>query len=676
MASFWKVKYKRQYIIVINLMSKNQPLQNRQFGNTFKGAVLIYLVSSLALGALGGRSFAAAKKRAAKHAAAKPAPAAAPDPASMTPVDHNNRAVALGQRGLWPQAIAEHIIALNADPENPDFKINLSGAYLHYGQALAAEKKYDKAATQLRLALYTDPSNAEAVGLLNTCVKAAGHDPKAHMKRGDDLESDANYPEAVAEYRLNLEADDSGMAHWALGRALIKQGANSPNRLYEGYARLKIALNKHWDPSQQVDLAQCHTLMANVLKDAALVAREHNHMRTALKRLENASIEYRRAVQLNPASTDAIAGLIEVAREAVALQPSFDNHLMLGSAYLLRSDFDRAKQQYEECFKLNPNAEALDRARRAYHLAIVSSSLHVSLIPNSLQKAEENLRRNPKDAEWLYIYGLGKEQLGDREQALRAYQLAAQINPAVNPKLEDHLRSLLAGGAGAISAADAASTAGGASKQGDIVAGGASATANGSATTSSAGGAKPDDKSAAAGSGEKPATQPSGMNSTPAGTINTLVASAQEQLQLGAIEGKMRAGDDAAAEKELMAMIDKNPGAGHAWLLLARLQEKKGNLDEASVDYRQAALLREPEAESALKQIDSSRVYQILQDGDKKMKDGNYVSAAAAYKEALSVAPSLPMVHARLADALDKLGDKDQSTRERKKAADLEKGSR
>ena len=50
--------------------------------------------------------------------------------ANMNPLDHNNRGVEYGRRGLWQQAIAEHETALNGDPENPQFRTNLSPRHL------------------------------------------------------------------------------------------------------------------------------------------------------------------------------------------------------------------------------------------------------------------------------------------------------------------------------------------------------------------------------------------------------------------------------------------------------------------------------------------------------------------------------------------------------------------
>lgn len=41
-------------------------------------------------------------------------------PEPNTPIEHNNRAVELGSKGLWPQAIKEHELALASDRSNPE----------------------------------------------------------------------------------------------------------------------------------------------------------------------------------------------------------------------------------------------------------------------------------------------------------------------------------------------------------------------------------------------------------------------------------------------------------------------------------------------------------------------------------------------------------------------------
>jgi tetratricopeptide (TPR) repeat protein len=552
--------------------------------------------------------------------------------AMMNPLDHNNRGVEYGRRGLWPQAIAEHETALNGDPENPQFKTNLSAALLKYGQVLASKKDWGNAIHKLREAMYVDPNNQDAANLLDTCVKATGKNPDAHMKMGDDLEVSGNYVEAIAEYRRGVRQEESGVSYAALGRALMKQGQNSPPRLVEGFAMMKTAVGKTWEPSQTNDLATTYCQIGNILKEYAFTARDRGATDVGLKRLANASSAFRRAVQLNRLNTDATSGLIEVAREAVAIRPSFDNHLMLGGAYLLRDDLDRAKHEYEECNKLDPNNDQLNNARKAFHFAVANSTLHVDMLPRTITVAEDNLKKNPNDALWLYIWGLAKEKQGDHDSAMKAYTKAYSINPAL-PKLKEHM-GLVEGGAKSAAAATAAAA-------------GAPGAAQGAAA------------------GTAPGAAPA---APPAPIMNP-----KELEMLTAAQSKFRAGDLDGALKDCQDMVDKNTSNGEAWLLQGHVQERKGMLDDASASYRQAAYLKVAGADDASRQIDSSRVAKPLAEAEKQIAAGDFVSASATLKEVVSLAPNLPGPHRRLADVLEKLGDAKEAERERKKAAELEK---
>ncbi|MDR3614251.1 MAG: tetratricopeptide repeat protein [Candidatus Obscuribacterales bacterium] len=618
------------------LKKESNPIRNKKNQSNFSlqalstGAVASF-VAAITLSQL-PIPVQAKGRRATAPAAAAASGGSAPvmNPANMSPLDHNNKAVEYGQKGMWAQAISEHEIALNGDPENTQFKTNLSGALLRYGQALAAKSNWNQAIHEFREALYIDPNNADAANNLDHCIQAQHRDPSQHLKMGDELEIEGNYPEAIVEYRRNVRADDGGPAAAALARALIKQGSNTPSRLVEGYSMMVVAVGKSWDPSQQNDLAACHQRLGDILKEYAFVAKNDNRMEPALKRLSNASVEYRRAVQLNPGNTDAIRSLVEVAREAVAIKPSFDNHLMLGSAYLLLGDLDRAKQEYEACNKLDPNSESLNLARKAFHWAIASSTLHVDLLPNTVIKAEEQLKKNPNDPVWLYIWGMAKQQQGEREMAMKAYLKALSLNPTL-PKLKERINAM----------------------NGGPPVGSSPATPG-----------KPGDK--------VPSTVP-GANGAPTPPAVPTVDPTRV-AKLAEIQAKMRANDLEGALKDANDIAMADTSCGEAWFDIATIQQKKGNLDEASSSFRQAKLLKFPGAAEAGRQLDIMRVQPQIEEADKQMAANNFVSAAGTLREAIGLAPTLSILHKKLADCLDKLGDAKEAGRERKKAAELEKG--
>ncbi len=565
-----------------------------------------------------------------KHKSSRPSGVTLTTPVPRTPIEHNNRGCELGMKGLWEAAIREHEIALNADPENKEFRQNLSSAQMLYARQLANRGKIYEAMNHYRESLYVDPTNAETDHALDILVEKTLHknDLATRMNEADKADVSGNYVTAIVEYRKCVMMSDTGPVRARLGRVLLKQG-----KVVDGYAELKTAVAKPWPDSEKNDLADCHRQMAEILKEHAILARDRGELNVALKRLSNAGIEYRRAVTLNPENSDAIGGLVEVAREAVAMRPSFDNHLMLAGAYQLAGDYDRAKMEYEACWRLDRNNSILSAARRSFHLAVVSHPRSPVVLAATMQKLEDSLKDTPDDAELLYIYGRGKEAQADREGALKAYEAAAAINPLIFPDLKDRIRSLIAGG-----------SVGGAHDVGAGVSPSASGTT--APTAESKGGevaaAKSDD------------------------VLKFLSTYAE-------IENKMRSNDLEGAEKIASQLVDKDPHNGKGWLMLGRIDEKKGDLDGASVAYRQAANLKEPEAKDASTQIDISRVQPMIKEAELASAKGNWVMAAANLKDAVSLAPNLAIVHRKLAAALKQLGDNKSAAKEAKRADELEK---
>jgi len=560
-------------------------------------------------------------------------------PTPKTPIEHNNRGVELGMKGLWEAAIREHEIALNADPENKEFRQNLSSAQMLYARQLASRGKIYEAMNHYRESLYVDPTNAEADHALDGLVEKTLHknDLATRMNEADKADISGNYVTAIVEYRKCVMMSDTGPVMARLGRVLLKQG-----KTVDGYAELKAAVSKPWPDTAKNDLADCHRQLGELLKDHAILARDRGDLNTALKRLANSGVEYRRAVTLNPENSDAIAGLVEVAREAVSVKPSFDNHLMLGGAYQLAGDYDRAKMEYESCWRLEPNNSSLSVARRSFHLAVVSHPRSPAILASTMEKLENSIKETPDDPELLYIYGRGKEAQEDREGALKAYEAAAAINPLIFPDLKSRIASIIGGGASS-SLSSVANSSGQ------------------SAANNTSLGSKNNQGQTAA------------LASNSASTAAISDDMLKNLSTYAEIENKMRSNDLDGAEKIARQLVDKDPHNGKGWLLLGRIAEKKGELDSASVSYRQAADLKEAEAKDALNQIDSSRVQPMLQEAELASAKGNWVMAAADLKDAISLAPNLAIVHRKLAAVLKQLGDNKSAAKEAKKADELEK---
>ena len=547
-------------------------------------------------------------------------------------LEHNNRGYELGSKGLWPQAIKEHEEALSEDPYNKQFRTNLSAARLHYGDVLMNKHDYYGAMNQYREALYVDPTNLPADQNLDLCIKKLGKDPdnvKVRENMADEADISNNYPVAIVEYRKCVKMVDNGPMRLRLGKVLLKQ-----DKVEEGYLELRSALTKDWnmsDKKEVKELAECHYLMGNILKEHAKLALNSNQQDTSLKRLLNASIEFRRACTLVPNYSDAIRGLLDVARQALSIKPSFNNHLLLGGAYLLSGDFEHSRLEYSQCWKLEPNNPDLAKARRVYYLCVVKSPLaSPQILSGTLEKVQASLRQNPNDAELIYIFGRGKEALGDKSSALKAYQIAYKINPYVNPDLVSGLKRL-----------------------GDNV---DPARGNSDSSLNNAG----------SGLGGKPQSTDSAVNS---GNNNSV----QSTQDLAQVETKIRSNDFVNAKTQLNSILEKNPTNGKAWYLLGLCNEKQGNLDEAASAYRTASNFKEPNADSSLKQLDIVRIKPLLDQVEAAKKQGNWIEVSSTLREAIILAPNMPMLHEKLAEALTQLGDTQEAAKEKSKALKLEK---
>src|SRR6516165_1434372 len=77
--------------------------------------------------------------------------------ASQASIDANNRAVQLGRQGRWSEAIQEHEKAVQLDPRNKAFRINLSAACTAYGEQRLAHGDASSASHLFRQALAIAP---------------------------------------------------------------------------------------------------------------------------------------------------------------------------------------------------------------------------------------------------------------------------------------------------------------------------------------------------------------------------------------------------------------------------------------------------------------------------------------------------------------------------------------
>ena len=545
-------------------------------------------------------------------------------PNPQTPVEHNNRGVELGQKGLWSDAIREHEIALQMDPHNSQWRTNLSAAHLEYGKRLAAAKKDYPACIEFRKAMVTDPANAQADAELENTLRRTGklgRTPEEAYANRAKLAHDAyvsgDWDTAIVEYRHLAKVSDTPNNRAQLGRVFIKAG-----KTVEGFKELRTAVGRSdWTECEKMELADTHRELGDILKDFALKAKDQGKGQKGMQRLWNAGVEYRRAVTIYPGNLAAVEGLVQCAQMALAVRNSFDNHLFLGGAYLLAGKFANAQMEYKECYKLKPDNPELSAARIAYHQAVARmDTASQEQVADSVEKVKKLIETDQDNPRLWYILGRLREHQGEFEKAKKSYDKALSINKHIDPDLQQGLIRL--------------------------------------------GVAVPAEKAPEAAAKTQEQSQEA---------LHKLLAEKDfTDLQNMLDGGKL---DDAINKgQELFSKYQKD---GRYPRVIGRANEKKGDADSlntAKTWYRMGAGLGDEMCQRFLEQIDSSLVAEKLKSADELAKAGKYLDAKDIYQDILTKTPRRGDIHRKLGDCLKELGDKEGAKKEYQDADSFERG--
>jgi Flp pilus assembly protein TadD len=128
-----------------------------------------------------------------------------------------------------------------------------------------------------------------------------------------------------------------------------------------------------------------------------------------------------------------------------------------------------------------------------------------------------------------------------------------------------------------------------------------------------------------------------------------------------------------AAAKGCDDVLNATPADGQAWYLKGLVMEKKADLDEASVCFRQASGLKVKEAEDALKRINDMRARPMIEQSDAFIAKGDWAGAGEILREVTSLCPRDMALWRKYGDVLKKAGDDKGSERAYKKAEDAAK---
>ena len=538
-------------------------------------------------------------------------------PNPTTPVEHNNRGVELGQKGIWPDAIREHELALQMDPHSIQWRTNLSAAHLEYGKWLSAHNKKGEACAEFRRAMIIDPANAQADAELDNVLRRLGKDPNSYEYRkglADDADISGQYDTSIVEWRKCVKMRNDPLSQARLGSVLIKAGKS-----VEGYKALRNAVFMQWPAGQEKELADTHRQLGDILKEFALKAKDAGKGSKGMQRLYNAAVEYRRAVTIYPANGSAIEGLLQCGQMALAIKPSFDNHLYMAGAYVLAGKFPNAQMEYNECYKQKPNRPELSTARIAFHQAVARSAMaSQEQVADSVAKVKKLIDDDPENARLWYILGRLREAQSDFEKAKKSYDKAISINPLIDPDLKPAMVRI---------------------------------------------GAQPAEIASASPGPKKTAEQ-----------SKEALQKAMREQELVELEGMVEKGDHDGAIARGQEIFGKDPKNGRAAATIGRAFQKKGDANSAKSWYRIGAGLGDANAARFMEEIDADRVASKMQEAEGFFKEGKYIDAKSIYQDVIIMAPKRGDVHRKLGDCMKELGDKEGARKEYEDADRIDRG--
>lgn len=351
-------------------------------------------------------------------------------------IEENNKGVVFGQQGHWVEAIQAHEKAMQMDPTNKDFRVNLSAARTTYGQQLLAQNNLSAALTSFRKALIAAPDNGLAGKSLVNALKKAGFnpsDPNTRIKLGDQLVDANDLEGAYIEYNAALQLEPSAKSYVKMGDISLRYG--SAQGAYSYYRQAIVKDPNSGDAHRQIGLLQMAT-------------RDNT----------GAAASLRKALVLNANDTNAGAALVELWRKQVAAAPNVaENHIGLAGALQLTNDFVGAESEYRRVQSLDPQNSAFEMGMNSLHRAInhqVSDKHKAAaetlagqgLVPEALSEINQAVLAEPKNASYQFLYGRILELQKDYAGARRAYLQSVLLDPQHNAEAAARLKQLESGG--------------------------------------------------------------------------------------------------------------------------------------------------------------------------------------------------------------------------------------
>jgi tetratricopeptide (TPR) repeat protein len=207
-----------------------------------------------------------------------------------------------------------------------------------------------------------------------------------HYMLGHSYEETRQYSKAIDEYKLAIAADPTSDF---LAAQLVE--------LYTNTGRIKDA----------------------VLETQEILKRDPNNV-AAHKQLGRIYLRSLGDTQSGQQSESLLHLAIEQYEQIVRLEPSSDNHLMLGRLYRLNNDMVRAESEFKVAVQMQPASE-----EAVSNLALLYNE------ENDYARAVQTLTAVPEEARSAKIYatlGYTYEQQKDYKRAVEAYRKAVDLD--------------------------------------------------------------------------------------------------------------------------------------------------------------------------------------------------------------------------------------------------------
>lgn len=350
----------------------------------------------------------------------------------QTAIDSNNKAVAAGKAGRWSEAIALHESACQYDPENRQFRINLSAACVALGQDKKQHGDFVQAASLFRKAISAAQDNALAGKLLADALSQNGQDPglaDTRIEIGDQLLNAGDIGGALIEYQAALSIESNAKANMKMGDLALRSGQLPTATSWYQQAIIK-------DP----DFAPAH--------------RQLGFLAASRRDLTQAAASLRKALILDPKDQAAGQALVEIWRKQVAENPLLaENHLGLAGAYQLTGEFAAAEAEYGKLEALDAKnssltsgraslAKAVDHAKAEKHKLAAQTLYSQSLKKEALAEISQAAMLEPRNASYQFLLGECLEATGDYQAAHQAYLTCVLIDPENNKEAAARMKAM------------------------------------------------------------------------------------------------------------------------------------------------------------------------------------------------------------------------------------------